>query len=159
MKPKKPLTPEAAQIRAEELCARAEHSSGEIREKLLKWGIFPGDAERIVSAMIKTRFIDDARFARAYVRDKIEFARWGKRKVALGLYQKKVARDIIKEALDEVDDEKYKAALRVALASKKRTISEPDTYEGRTKLFRFAASRGFEPDIIISVLQEKGDDY
>lgn len=159
MRPKKPLTPEAAQIRAEELCARAEHSSGEIREKLLKWGIFPGDAERIVSAMIKTRFIDDARFARAYVRDKIEFARWGKRKVALGLYQKKIARDIIKEALDEVDAEKYKAALRVAFASKKRTISEPDTYEGRTKLFRFAASRGFEPDIIISVLQEKGDDY
>lgn len=159
MRPKKPLTPEAAQIRAEELCARAEHSSGEIREKLLKWGIFPGDAERIVTAMIKTRFIDDARFARAYVRDKIEFARWGKRKVALGLYQKKVSREIIKEALDEVDAEKYKAALRVALASKKRTISEPDTYEGRTKLFRFAASRGFEPDIIISVLQEKGDDY
>lgn len=153
------MTPEAAQIRAEELCVRAEHSSGEIREKLLKWGIFPGDAERIVSAMIKTRFIDDARFARAYVRDKIEFARWGKRKIALGLYQKKVSRDIIRETLDEVDDEKYRAALRVALASKKRTISDPDTYEGRTKLFRFAASRGFEPDIIVSVLQEKGEAY
>lgn len=159
MKTRKPLTPEAAQIRAEELCARAEHSSGEIREKLLKWGVFPGDAERIVAAMIKTRFIDDARFARAYVRDKIEFSRWGKRKVALGLYQKKVSREIIKDTLDDVDDEKYKEALRMAIASKKRTMSKPDTYEGRTKLFRFAASRGFEPDIIIAVLREKDDAY
>lgn len=157
MRARKPLTPEAAQIRAEELCARAEHCSGEIREKLLKWGIFPSDAERIVASMIKTRFIDDARFARAYVRDKIEFSRWGKRKVALGLYQKRVARDIINEALAEFDEEKYRDALRCAIASKKRTIAEPETYEGRTKLFRFAASRGFEPDLIASVLRERND--
>ncbi len=154
MKPKNPITPRDAQIKAEELCARAEHSAGEIRQKLIKWGIYPDEADRIVSAMIKARFIDDARFARIYVRYKIEFSKWGKRKVAMGLYQKRVARDIINEALDEYDDEKYIESLRRALDSKRRTLADADTYEGRTKLFRFAVSRGFEPDLVARELRK-----
>lgn len=153
MRAKKPLTPDAARIRAEELCARADYSAGEIRERLIRWGIFPSDADRIVDALIDTRFIDDERFARAFVRDKIEFARWGKRKIALALYHKRVARDIINETLDDYDEASYLAALDAVLASKRRTIAEPDTYEGRTKLFRHAASRGFEPDLIAAALR------
>lgn len=152
MKSKKPLTPDAARVRAEELCVRAEHSAGEIREKLLKWGIMPYDADKIISGLIRDRYIDDLRFARAYSRDKLEYSHWGKRKIALSLYQKKVERDIINEALDEIDGDKYIEALRNVIASKKRTLAEPDTYEGRTKLFRFAVSRGFEPSLIASIL-------
>jgi len=157
MRAKKPISPEAAQIRAEELCARGEHSSGEIREKLLKWGIAPDEAVGIVATMIKTGFIDDARFARAYVRDKIEFSHWGKRKIALGLYQKRVAREIINSALEEVDDKRYIENLRYAISAKKRTIAEPDTYDGRTKLFRFAVSRGFETSLVATILRQTTD--
>lgn len=153
MRAKKPLTPDAARIRAEELCARADYSAGEIRERLIRWGIFPSDADRIVDALIDTRFIDDERFARAFVRDKIEFARWGKRKIALALYHKRVARDIINETLDDYDETSYLAALNAVIASKRRTLADPDTYEGRTKLFRHAASRGFEPDLIAAALR------
>lgn len=153
MRAKKPLTPDAARIRAEELCARADYSAGEIRERLIRWGIFPSDADRIVDALIDTRFIDDERFARAFVRDKIEFARWGKRKIALALYHKRVARDIINETLDDYDETSYLAALNAVIASKRRTLADPDTYEGRTKLFRHAASRGFEPNLIAAALR------
>ncbi len=153
-KNKKPLSPDAARVRAEELCARAEHSSGEILDKLMRWGIAPSEARRIVDAMISTRFIDDARFARAFVNDKILFARWGKRKIALALYQKRVPRDIIDEALQEVDPDQYLAALQAVLAAKRRTIADPDTYEGRTKLFRHALSRGFESDLTARTIKE-----
>lgn len=152
---KKPLTPEAAQIRAEELCARAEHCSHEIKEKLLRWGIFPDEAERIVEQMIRTKFIDDARYARAFVRDKVEFSGWGRRKVAAALYQKRIPRDVITETLDEVDMDRYRQRLQSVLASKRRTLTDPDTYEGRTRLFRFALSRGFEPDLIIQALTSR----
>ncbi len=72
----------------------------------------------------------------------------------MGLYQKRVARDIINEALDEYDDEKYIESLRRALDSKRRTLADADTYEGRTKLFRFAVSRGFEPDLVARELRK-----
>lgn len=154
---KRPLSAEAAQIRAEELCAKAEHCSFEIREKLLKWGIFPDDADRIVADMTARRFIDDSRFARAYVRDKLEYSRWGRRKIALGLYQKRIPRDISREALDAIDPDKYFAVLKAVIAAKRRSVSEPDSYDGRTKLFRHAASRGFEIDLIIKALKDNAD--
>ena len=150
---KRPLSPEAAQIRAEELCARAEHCSHEIREKLLRWGVSPSDALRIIDSMTAKRFIDDARFARAYVRDKLEYSRWGRRKIALGLYQKRIPSATAREALDAIDPERYLAALQAILAAKRRTLAEPDTYDGRTKLFRHAASRGFEPTLIAQALR------
>jgi len=154
MQSKRPLSPEAAQIRAEELCARADYSSGEIRNRLIRWGINPEEACRIINRLIDTRFIDDERFARAFIRDKIEYARWGKRKIALALYQKHVPRDIIENVLDEVDDDTYTAALSAVLATKRRTTTDPDTYEGRTKLFRHAVSRGFEPSLIAEILRQ-----
>lgn len=157
MKQRRPITPQEARIRAEELCARAEHSSGEICDKLLRWGIIPSEADRIVDALIDTRFIDDARFARAYVRDKLEFSRWGRRKISQGLYLKRVARAIAVRAVGEIDSERYREVLRAVIDAKRRTMTEPDTYDGRTRLFRFAMSRGFEPDLVAAVLREKRD--
>jgi len=153
MKPRKPLTPEQAMARMEELCARAEHSSGEIMQKLLRLGIITSDAERIVRSMKNRRFIDDGRFAHAFARDKMEYAHWGKRKIALALYQKRVPRELISNALDTLDENRYRQILHDLITSKKRSITDPDTYEGRTRLYRFAASRGFEPDLIASVLR------
>lgn len=152
-RPKKPITPEAALIKAEELCARAEHSSGEINDKLIKWGIIPNEAAKIIERLRTTRFIDDARFARAYARDKVEYSHWGKRKISLGLWQKRIARDIITEALDEIDQQRYEAALLTTIRSKARSLPDADSYEGRTKIFRHAVSRGFEPDLVARFLK------
>ncbi len=139
--------------RMEELCARAEHSSGEIMQKLLRLGIFPDTAAHIVQSMTERRFIEDRRFAHAFARDKMEYARWGRRKIALALYHKRVPRPLIDEALDNLDEDRYRCILAEIIEAKKHTLAEPDTYEGRTKLFRLVASRGFEPDLIAAVLR------
>ncbi len=153
MKTNKFLSVEEALMRSEELCARAEHCSGEIREKLYRWGVAAGEHDRIIDSLIDRRFVDDERFARAYARDKMEFGGWGRRKIAAALYQKRVDRQIISEALEELDQDKYIAKLKAIIDVKRRSMSEPDTYESRTRLFRHAASRGFEPELIAGVLR------
>ncbi|MDE5643721.1 MAG: RecX family transcriptional regulator [Muribaculaceae bacterium] len=145
---RKTVTPERALVRAEELCVRAERSSGEIRRKLRLWGLTPQDSEKIIASLTERRFIDDRRFCEAFVRDKVNFARWGRRKIALALYEKGVDRSISTEVLAEIDTERYEENLRHILEQKRRSLPEADSYEGRTKLFRFAASRGFEPELI-----------
>lgn len=153
MKAKKPLTAEEAQARLEALCARAEHSTGEMAERLRRWQISSTEAERILASLKTHRFVDDRRFARAYVTDKVKFARWGKRKVYQGLLTKRVAPEIIKEALSDIDSDLYESTLEGLLRAKAATNKELlDTYEGRTKLYRFAASRGFEPELCSTVL-------
>ena len=151
---RKTVTPQQALVRLEELCARAEHSSGEMRQKLRRWCIAPTDADKIVESLVSRRFIDDSRFAGAYVRDKVEYGGWGRRKIALGLYQKGVARDIISDALDRIDPEHYESRLREIIDRKRRSTADADTYDGRTRIFRHAASRGFEPDLIAKILRE-----
>jgi regulatory protein len=152
MKQSRPITSEQALIRAEELCARAEHCSGEIREKLFRWGISAADSEAIIDSLIDRRFIDDARYAAAFVRDKAEFSGWGRRKIATALYAKRVNREIINTALDCIDQDKYCARLSALIARKAATLDDAKSYESRCKLFKFAASRGFEPELISKYL-------
>ena len=151
MMPRKPQSPDAALQQMAELCNRGEYSSGEIRSRLMRKGLSSADIDRIIDILTDRRLIDDARFARMFVHDKIVFARWGRRKIALALYQKKVGRQIIADVLADIDMNEYKEALEKVIEAKMRslglTAGQLD-YESRAKVFRYAASRGFEPDLI-----------
>lgn len=111
------------------------------------------------------RWVDDERFARAYCRDKYRFNRWGRAKVKMGLIAKRVAMDAIAVAMEEIDDEVYRANLVSLLKSKIRVMGHDvaATYEGRTKLFRYGASRGYEPSLVAQVLRTddiwSGDEF
>lgn len=159
MKKRRQPTPDEALARCEELCARAEYCEGELRRKLYMWGVGNDDSDRIIGSLRERRFVDDARFAEAFVREKVMYAGWGRRKVAAALYQKRVARDVIAGALDGVDPETYERRLEEILMQKRRTMAEPDTYDGRTRLFRFAASRGFEPDLAAAAIRRLGAEH
>lgn len=155
MKSRRTITPEEAQARLEALCARAEHSTGELSDRMRRWGISSTDAEKIIASLTHHRFVDDRRFAKAYASDKIKFARWGKLKVYQGLRLKKIDSGIIREILAEIDESLYASTLETILQAK--IASNPDlleSYEGRTRLFRFAASRGFEPQLCSTILRK-----
>ena len=150
--PKKPLEPARALLRLEELCARSEHCEGELREKLRKWLVSEEDADTILSSLRRRRYVDDERFARAYVRDKFRFDHWGRRKIELTLRRKRVDADVIADALEEIDADDYMAMLRKLLAYKARSLPDAGAYENRVKLMRFAIGRGFEPQLVVKAL-------
>ena len=148
---RKQISADNARMRLEELCVRSEHCSYELREKLKRWGVPSGESEKILEALRKARFYDDLRFARAYVRDKLLYNRWGRRKIAVGLMSKRIDRDVADEAMDEIEEEDYRRILLELATAKARGIKEGDSFEGRTRLFRFLASRGFEAGMISDV--------
>ncbi len=151
----KTVSPQQALMRLEDLCVSAEHCEGEMREKMRRWRIAPSDADKIIESLKKRRFIDDRRFAEAYARDKYRFARWGKRKIAMGLAAKRVDCDIVADALDAIDADEYTDIARSALNAK--INANPDsisTFEGRTKLFRFLIGRGYEPALASALIKD-----
>lgn len=154
MTPSKTITPRQALAKAEELCSRAEHCTGEIRQKLWKWGIPADDAEKIIDSLTSRRFIDDARFARIFARGKVIFNRWGRLKIKAALSAKHLDPATIAEALSEIDPGEYTKALQATIEAKRRSTPDANTYEGRTRIFRHAASRGFEPELIIKTMRE-----
>ena len=149
----KVIPPEKALIRCEELCARAERCEHELREKMRAWRIDSRDIEAIINSLTTRRFLDDSRFARAFVRDKYRFARLGRRKIAMALKQKRIDSDTIDEALEEINQEEYTAVLRTLLKAKAAHMDRPLSYDDRVKLFRFAVARGFETQLISSMLK------
>ena len=154
--PKK-LTAAEALARLESLCAKAEHCSWEMRMKMRQWGILAADADRIIKELEKNGFVNDERFARSLVRDRYRRARWGRLKIRAALAAKRVPGWMIEEALTEIEDDLYQAMLDAVLRAKVRQLSEEArTYDGRTKLFRHAASRGYELSLIASRIKDAG---
>ena len=93
-------------------------------------------------------FLNEQRFARAFVKDKILYNKWGRRKVEQALWTKRISDDIRAEVLAEVDDEQYLSVLRPLLKQKRRSIKAASDYELNQKLVKFALGRGFTYDII-----------
>ena len=145
---KKTITEQEALQKLAALCARAEHSSGEMLEKMRRWQLSEDVRERVLDRLIDEKFVDDERFARLFVREKIRFDRWGRRKIEQALYQKGVASDISRRVLDEVDDEAYVAELKKLIAAKRRSVQAESDYEMRAKLTKYALGRGFGYNVI-----------
>ena len=143
------------------LCAQAEHCQWEMLEKMRRWEV-PEEAQaRVMQRLVKERYVDDERYAQAFVKDKIRYNKWGRRKVDQALWQKHIDEDIRKHVLDEVDDDEYLKVLRPLLKQKRKSTKANSDYELNQKLMRFALGRGFTFDIIrqcIDVEEELEDD-
>ena len=145
---KKEMTEQEAYLQLAALCAQAEHCQQEMRDKMRRWELDETTQNRIVARLIKERYIDDERYARAFVKDKIRYNKWGRRKVQQALWQKHINSDIQQRVLDEIDEKEYLDVLRPLLKQKRKSIKAESDYELNQKLVRFALGRGFGFDII-----------
>ena len=157
----KQLTEQEALFRLTALCSQAEHCSYEMTEKMRKWQISDEAQARIMKHLVEERYIDDERFCRYFVKDKIRYNKWGRRKVEQALWAKHIDSDISKTILDEVDDEEYINILRPMIKSRRKQMKDMSEYEANARLMRWAIGRGFTFDIIrqcIDGVEEMEDD-
>lgn len=144
--------------RAAAYCSRAEHCTSELLSKMRDWQIPAEDHNAIIRYLVRERYIDHARYATAFVRDRFRFNGWGRIKIRQGLDAKAIEQEIIEQAMQEIDPRQYQAALQELLTRRLRELrtTEPLTAaekrNQRTRLIRHAASRGFEPDEIFKAL-------
>ena len=133
--------------RAASLCARSEQAPADIREKLVKWGLSLSAANQVLAQLIEQGYIDERRFARAFVNDRFRFNGWGKIKIAHQLRLKGITHEIIDEAMTAIDDEQYRERLMELLRAKWRDVSDREPRAAWAAMMRFAASRGFETSL------------
>jgi regulatory protein len=151
----KEMTEQQALSRLAAECSKAEHCSGEMLEKMYRWGLSEEAQARIMAYLTDHQYIDDERFTHSFVSDKIKYNKWGRRKIEQALYQKRIPEDIAAAVLDTVPDSDYVAILKPLLLNKQKSVSAQTDYERWMKLFKFAIGRGFSPDIIKQCLKEE----
>lgn len=149
---KRPADPNKIKVKLAALCARSEQCRYDIAEKLKKTDLPAADKINILKELIEGKFVDDKRFAKSYVNDKIRFGGWGKRKIALHLRLKRISNEYIAEALEGFDEEEYQ---EYALKSARRKAASLDLrdYNQRAKAFKGLQSRGFESNIIANAFR------
>ena len=145
---KKEMTEEEAFLQLASLCANAEHCQYEMLEKMKRWELSDEAQARVMARLIEERYVDDRRYARAFVKDKIRYNKWGHRKVQQGLWMKRIDKEIQDEVLNEIDEKEYLDVLKPLLKQKRKSIKANSDYELNQKLVRFAYGRGFTFDII-----------
>jgi regulatory protein len=136
------------------LCARREYCSGDIRAKLESWGLNNQDIKSVINTLIKDNFINDKRYAEAFVKDKYRHNKWGRIKIAAHLKVKNIAPELIGAALDYIDDDQYRKMIRDTLDSHRKFIKAKNQYDLKGKLLRFGLSKGFESHLLYDILNQ-----
>ena len=141
-------TEQEAYLQLAAICAQAEHCEQEMRDKMKRWEIDAATQDSVIARLVKERYIDNERYARAFVKDKIRYNKWGRRKVQQALWMKRISDDIQQKVFDEIEDKEYLDVLIPLLKQKRKSTKANSDYELNQKLVRFALSRGFDFGII-----------
>ncbi len=144
----KPITEQQALQKLAALCAQGEHCTHELLEKMAKWGIDETAQARCMAYLTRENYVDDERYARFFINDKLRYNKWGRRKIEQALYLKGVGSDISAPWLDEVEDQLYLEVLLPMMREKWKAIKAKSDYERSMKLIRWAMGRGYGYDIV-----------
>lgn len=139
------------------LCAMREQCCHDMMQKMKRWEMAHEVAEKVVARLVKEKFIDEERYAKAFVRDKFHYNHWGRVRIEQELKKRKVAQHHIDEAMKEIDEKENLEALREMIQRKRQSVKGKNEYEIRGKLIRFALGRGFQMDDIIKVVGNLDD--
>jgi len=146
------LSYEQALRRLATYCSRSERCVSDVRRKMNDWKI-PGEQQnQIIRQLQKERFLDEERYCKAFVNDKLRYNRWGIYKIRYELGKKQIPEALIREALANLNLEENLERLRLLIEQKKKSVKGKNEFEIGQKLLRFAASRGFAQEEIEKVI-------
>ncbi len=145
--------------RLQRLCSKAEYCRSQMYTKALR--DLEGDtsaAKRVVDALVADKYVDDARYASAFAREKASIQGWGPVKIRFQLRSKGISDADIASGMSEIEEPKAARKLESVIAAKYRSLKgDPQC---RLKLLKFALSRGYEYGDVAAAVDSvmKGED-
>lgn len=144
-------------------CSKAERAESDVRKKLLGWELDESSSERIINRLREENFLNEERYCRSFIKDKIQFNKWGKVKIVFELKKKRIPEFIINSCLEEIESSDYEMPLMKILVTKSKSVKANNEYERWTKLVRFGMGRGYSFDQIkkclSQILNNDGEEY
>ncbi len=157
-KPKKIYDRKSAKLKAADYCAYQERSQQQVRDKLYDYGLHHDEVEEVLTELITEGFINEERFARAFIGGKFRMKKWGKRKIIQHLRPHKISDYCIRKGMEEIDPDAYWEALRYHAKKKLSRLSEQSPYIIKGKLSQYLFGKGFESDLVRDVVDELVND-
>ena len=135
-------------------CAYQERTHRDVRSKLFEYGLSSDDADILITQLINDGYLNEERFAKAFAGGKFRIKGWGRIKIIHELEAKGLTKNCIQLGLKDIDDSDYKHTLQTLLERKSGMVHSDDEYVRRDKIARYAIQKGFEPDLVWSMIKE-----
>ncbi|MEN8786251.1 MAG: regulatory protein RecX [Flavobacteriales bacterium] len=139
---------ELATEKLKRYCAYQERSHLDVTEKLYKLGLYKNEVDEVITRLLQDDFLNEQRFAEAYVSGKFKIKKWGKVKIISNLKQKRISDYCIKKGLLEIDEEAYQETLSYWIERKKVEVKEEDAFKKKGKIAAFLIQKGFESGLV-----------
>ena len=140
-------------VKAERFCAYQERSSYEVKQKMKEFDATEEEIEKVISSLQEDDFQNDERFAKLFTSGKFRIKRWGKNKIKSELRMKKIPDQLIKNALDSIDEAEYKKTILHLIQKKDKEVKSLKPTDRKQKIFRFLLSKGFESSLVLANLK------
>ncbi len=141
-----------AKNKAETYCAYQERSQQEVRDKLYKLNLHTSQVEELIAYLIENNFLNESRFANAYVSGKFRIKKWGRKKIKQGLKLKGIPEPLIKKAFAQIVEEDYLEVLQELIKKKHAELGFKKDVHTKNKLYNYAFSKGYESNLIFLTL-------
>lgn len=151
---KKTYTVDEAKNRLERYCAYQERCHKEVSQKLYEMRMIPEARDLIIVHLLQHNFLNEERYAKAFVRGKFRIKKWGKQRLQLELKRKDINKTIIALALKEIDAEEYLNTFNELAKKKLEAISESNSQKRRKKLADYLFYRGWESQLVYDKIRE-----
>lgn len=116
--------------------------------------MIPEAKEQIILHLLENNFLNEERFAKAFVRGKFNFKKWGKIKIKNELKFRNISSYNIKVSLKEIDDDLYQETIQEVAQKKVNLIREPNSFKKKQKLIKYLLSKGYESEFVYKIANE-----
>jgi len=149
---------EKALQKIRQFCSYQERTHQEVKDKLYGYGLYKKDVELLLTQMIEENYLNEERYAIAFAGGKFRIKKWGRIKIKYELKQKRVSEYCIRVALASIDEEDYRKTIQNLFHQKKQSLSrEKNVFIKKQKIRTFLLQRGFEPALIMELIQQWPD--
>ncbi|KJD31324.1 recombinase RecX [Tamlana nanhaiensis] len=152
--PKKTYTLQEATKKLEHYCAYQERCHQEVRKKLVTMHMIPEAIDAVIVHLLQHNFLNEARFAKTFVRGKFRIKKWGRRRLTLELKKKDISKANINEAFREITDAEYIEVFNDLAEKKANSITESNKLKKKKKLADYLLYRGWESHLVYEKANE-----
>ena len=148
------MTTTVAIEKLKKYCAYQERCHTEVVDKLYKLGLYKSEVDQVLIALIQDDFLNEERFAQAYVSGKFRIKKWGRVKIKSHLKQKRISDYCIKKGMKEIDEGEYLDTLNYWIERRMRESKESDDFKKKGKVAAYLVQKGFESGLVWEALRE-----
>lgn len=150
----KTYTVDEAQKVLENYCAYQERCHKEVKAKLKDMKMIPSAIDKIIVSLIEQNYLNEERFAKAYVRGKFRIKKWGKVRLIRELKFREISKYAIDTAMKEIDETEYDQVLDELIIKRIDQVKEKNSFKKKKKVADYLLYRGWESHLIYEKLNK-----